>query len=271
MDDAFKLFRMTPFWVGPVVSFLVFAIFRWLMPYLTAPKPGELDVGIFLRQISVNLAWLPATVFLFVWIVAEVHKLGDRRLLNNQTGLESVREESWDQFERLVAEAYRRQGYLAEVVGSASGDGGVDVELRKPGEFALVQCKQWKAYKVGVSVVRELLGVVVSRNADKGIVITSGAFTEEAQAFARQSSRIELLAGKEAFALVRAGQRSMPAPIATQPAPPAAIPLEPACPSCGNAMVLRTARKGPTPGSQFWGCRQYPRCRGSRPYASRSC
>ncbi len=38
----------------------------------------------------------------------------------------------------------------------------------------------------------------------------------------------------------------------------------PACPACGKAMVLRTARKGSHPGSQFWGCADYPACKGTR-------
>ncbi len=38
----------------------------------------------------------------------------------------------------------------------------------------------------------------------------------------------------------------------------------PACPLCGQAMVLRTARKGTQAGSQFWGCSAYPECRGTR-------
>jgi predicted RNA-binding Zn-ribbon protein involved in translation (DUF1610 family) len=36
----------------------------------------------------------------------------------------------------------------------------------------------------------------------------------------------------------------------------------PVCPECGNAMVLRTAKRGPNQGGQFWGCSEYPRCRG---------
>lgn len=33
------------------------------------------------------------------------------------------------------------------------------------------------------------------------------------------------------------------------------------CPSCGARMVLRTARRGPAAGGQFWGCLNYPRCK----------
>ena len=33
------------------------------------------------------------------------------------------------------------------------------------------------------------------------------------------------------------------------------------CPECGLKMVLRTTRKGPNEGKQFWGCRGFPKCR----------
>ena len=36
----------------------------------------------------------------------------------------------------------------------------------------------------------------------------------------------------------------------------------PKCPKCGNEMVLRTAKNGANKGKQFWGCPDYPRCRG---------
>jgi restriction system protein len=42
----------------------------------------------------------------------------------------------------------------------------------------------------------------------------------------------------------------------------------PTCPLCGQAMRLRTARKGPTPGQSFWGCSSYPDCRGTLPAES---
>jgi predicted RNA-binding Zn-ribbon protein involved in translation (DUF1610 family) len=40
----------------------------------------------------------------------------------------------------------------------------------------------------------------------------------------------------------------------------------PLCPKCGNEMVLRTAKRGTNQGEQFWGCPNYPRCRGTRKY-----
>jgi len=37
----------------------------------------------------------------------------------------------------------------------------------------------------------------------------------------------------------------------------------PDCPLCSGPMILRTARKEPQAGSQFWGCAGYPACKGT--------
>jgi hypothetical protein len=36
----------------------------------------------------------------------------------------------------------------------------------------------------------------------------------------------------------------------------------PSCPKCGSSMRLRTARRGPYAGQEFWGCKNYPSCNG---------
>ena len=40
------------------------------------------------------------------------------------------------------------------------------------------------------------------------------------------------------------------------------------CDRCYGAMVLRTARHGPSAGQQFFGCSNYPRCKRTRPLPS---
>lgn len=40
----------------------------------------------------------------------------------------------------------------------------------------------------------------------------------------------------------------------------------PNCPNCGAPMVLRTARRGPNAGGQFYGCSNYPRCKSTLPF-----
>ncbi|MEH6450485.1 MAG: NERD domain-containing protein [Oleispira sp.] len=37
---------------------------------------------------------------------------------------------------------------------------------------------------------------------------------------------------------------------------------EQSCPKCGSNMVIRTARKGVNAGNKFWGCTQFPQCKG---------
>ena len=41
-------------------------------------------------------------------------------------------------------------------------------------------------------------------------------------------------------------------------------PSVPACPVCASPMVSRIARHGVNAGNRFWGCSQYPHCRGTR-------
>ncbi len=41
-------------------------------------------------------------------------------------------------------------------------------------------------------------------------------------------------------------------------------PDTPACPKCNDPMRLRSVRKGPRAGGQFWGCTNYPECDGLR-------
>lgn len=48
----------------------------------------------------------------------------------------------------------------------------------------------------------------------------------------------------------------------------AAVPAgteAPACPLCGSSMVMRQAQRGRGRGSMFWGCTNYPSCRGVVP------
>jgi len=42
---------------------------------------------------------------------------------------------------------------------------------------------------------------------------------------------------------------------------PASSPATKSCPKCGSAMLLRTSKKGPQAGNQFWGCSTFPKCR----------
>jgi len=48
-----------------------------------------------------------------------------------------------------------------------------------------------------------------------------------------------------------------------RPYPSDPIDHIPPCPKCGKVMVLRTARNGKNSGPSFWGCSDYPACKGT--------
>jgi hypothetical protein len=55
----------------------------------------------------------------------------------------------------------------------------------------------------------------------------------------------------------------------TTVAPPQKVNSEknaPRCPKCGSEMVLRTAKSGANQGEKFWGCSNFPQCRGTLKY-----
>ncbi len=180
---------------------------------------------------------------------------------------------SWREFEMLVGEGFRLQGFQVVETGGGGADGGVDLVLTRPGksggEKFLVQCKQWRALKVGVDVVRELYGVMAARGATGGFVVTSGRFTDDAISFA-SGRNVTLVDGPKLLGLIRqaragAGQPAARPDAAMAPRPTADSGLATVCPLCTKPMVRRTAKRGANAGGESWGCTGYPACRGTRP------
>lgn len=138
------------------------------------------------------LAWLALIGCCLAALTSFLGRRKRHRLLESQTGLDSLRNMDWRAFEQLVGEAFRRQGYAVEEIGQGGADGGIDLVLRKHGLTTLVQCKQWRSQRVSVQVVREMFGVLVDRGADAVKIVALGSFTPDAAAFAR-GKRIELV------------------------------------------------------------------------------
>jgi restriction system protein len=102
---------------------------------------------------------------------------------------------SWRDFERLIGEMFRQRGFKVTGFGGNGLDGGADLGLSKNGERFLVQCKHWKKQQVGVTVVRELYGIISAQRAHGGFVVTGGQFTREAREFANTCG-VELIDGR---------------------------------------------------------------------------
>jgi restriction system protein len=240
--------------VSVLLSVTAFIVLRFVVPLFIPSRPAT-SSNYALKGIlgaAPGVAPFVALVLLLPAPVAAFRQWYERRLLEKQDGLASIRTLSWSRFETLVAEAYRRQGYTVSRPSANGPDGGVDLVLRKDGNTLLVQCKQWKVWKVGVKVIREMYGVLTDRKAHGVVVVTSGMFTQEARTPRPPSSP--------------------PVPrAAAQPATqgPAKEPDsgQKRCPQCGHPMILRTAQRGSQAGQQFWGCSQFPRCRATAPNA----
>jgi restriction system protein len=199
------------------------------------------------------------------------------------SGPDALQGMSWQEFELLVGEGFKRRGYGVRETGGGGADGGVDLVLTKGNEKFFVQCKQWKAFKVGVSTVRELYGVMAADGVAGGFVVTSGQFTGDAKAFAA-GRNIQLIDGLSLTQLLRDGRGQQAAKArATEPGSsnrktgdgqPTQAPerrliaesaAEPQCPRCSKPMVRRSAKRGVTAGKDFWGCSGYSTgCRGTR-------
>ena len=166
---------------------------------------------------------------------------------------------TWQQFESLVAEGFRQRGFTVTEKGGAAPDGGVDLILARGTERFLVQCKQWRAQQVPVTIVRELYGVMAAEQAAGGYVVTSGRFTQDAIEFA-EGRNIELIDGRTLPALLCEPKNSMAMSTFARTTK-VSITSTPTCPRCNEPMVARVAKRGANLGSEFWGCRRYPKCK----------
>jgi len=266
-DEMFDSLRWLFGIIHPAWSILIAATFffgsiAWFRFKLAQP---ELQVLAYLD------GGVPAVVSLAAGCIAWLQRRERNRFFADRIDLERIRSLSWQEFERRVADVYTNQGYAVELSGGGGADGGVDLRLRRNGKTTLVQCKQWCVYKVGVRPVRELFGVMAAEGADRAVLVSSGRYTEEAHAFAKDKP-IELIDGHRLAELFRDVQAEEPQFDSRDAAPPSIAvgadqppaPSPPMCPKCGSAMVIRTARRGTNAGNQFWGCTKFPTCKGTR-------
>ncbi|MFI7337214.1 restriction endonuclease [Streptomyces sp. NPDC050085] len=104
------------------------------------------------------------------------------------TQLPQIHAMSHRRFEHLVSALAARDGLDVERRHGGPHDGGVDVIATTPaGLRVVVQCKHTTTAKpVGVSAVRELMGIGPVHNADISILITNSTFSKHAEGLARQ-------------------------------------------------------------------------------------
>lgn len=268
LEGLLDIAKMLPWWIDIAIAIIAYF---WLHSIATNEvvvmaqpgKMGEFVAGQLFKTFATVGQYLLSFVFLlgaalsFFGRQKREHLLSETKQRSKQNALLDM---SWREFEMLVGEAFRQRGFTVVEMGGNGPDGGVDLVLKKSGETHLVQCKQWKAFKVGVQVVRELFGVMAAKGAVSGYVVTSGVFTSEAKAFA-DGRNIELIDGTMLTRMIQGVKSSN----VITPKVIYEVDNAPTCPKCGSAMVRRSARRGSNAGQAFFGCSQYPACRGTRP------
>ena len=275
IDDLVEIVAMMPWWAGCILALVSYLLLHRAANQAVVANfvPGQaatLVTQSLWRALATIGQYLLPLVCLAGAAVSAYGRHRRQKLVATVVGghaADALDGITWQEFELLVGEAFRLQGFQVTESGGGGGDGGIDLVLRKGGEKFLVQCKQWKAFSVGVTVVRELYGVMAANGATGGFVVTSGRFTQDAKAFA-SGRNIKLVDGPRLFGMIKQAQAARSV-IEKHPDSQAApthnhIDTQPTCPVCNKQMVRRTAKRGNAAGSTFWGCSGYPSCRGTR-------
>lgn len=263
IEDLYFVASKLPWWLSVVIAVMLFVYLdsKAVMPVIDPKNPAAQVSGMMVYQFAYWLRYIIPPIFLLGAVASFFANFKRVALLNNvrydtkpmQDVLASV---SWREFEMLVGQFFREKGY--KVSETADGaDGGIDLRLTASDfKTYLVQCKHWKASKVPVTVVRELYGVMAAEHAAGAFVVTSGQFTDDAQAFA-SGKNIQLIDGRLLIGTIKSSMPEAPKPVISS------VKSAISCPVCNSDMVLRTAKKGINAGNQFYGCSRYPRCHGT--------
>lgn len=197
-----------PWWLGAAFALTGYAVFhhfatldRGLLFAFGATLESTLQH--LARMSSQVMQYLVPLVFGLAAMVSFFGRSKRQRTAKVLTALpkRTLGQMTWQEFELATAEAFRGQGYTVELQGGGAPDGGIDLVLERDDERYLVQCKHWRANKVGVPIIRELYGIMAAEGIAGGFVVTSGSFTRQARRFAA-GREIELIDGQRLTAML---------------------------------------------------------------------
>lgn len=112
----------------------------------------------------------------------EKQKKDERETLSKK--LDDLLELSPRDFELYIGQLYNHLGYITEIT-PLSNDKGIDILMRKDGTLYGVQCKRYKG-TVGSPEIQTFIGALSHAKADKGIFVTTGMFSFEAEKMAAE-------------------------------------------------------------------------------------
>jgi Restriction endonuclease len=150
------------------------------------------------------------------WLVVQLQARDRRHLVEWTTDLRLL---SAEEFEWLIGELFRREGWKVREVGRQDApDGNIDLELTKGTQRQIVQCKRWTAWLVGVDEIRAFAGTLMReglRGSD-GVYVTLSDFTEQASGEARRIG-VSLINNRDLYDRVEKVRRAERCPICQAP------------------------------------------------------
>jgi Restriction endonuclease len=173
------------------------------------------------------------------WLIVQIEDRDRRHLVEWTTNLRLLNAE---EFEWLVGELFRRDGWKVEETGrQESPDGNIDLVLTGDSLRRIVQCKRWSSWQVGVEEVREFAGTLLRERlaGSAGVFVTLSTFAEQARAEA-QTLGLTILDGRDLYSRVEKARRAEP------------------CPKCRAPMRLDRSPRG------WWLRCERPGCQGKR-------
>jgi HJR/Mrr/RecB family endonuclease len=190
-----------------------------------------------------SLATMLAGLVILGWLAVQLQARDRRHLIEWTSDLRLL---SAEEFEWLVGEVFRREGWKVQETGSQEdSDGNIDLQLTRDGQRTIVQCKRWESWLVGVKEVREFAGTLTREGlpASAGIFVTLSDFKGHATAEARKMG-ITLVNNRDLHSRTEKVRRAEP------------------CQICGKPMILGHSSRG------WWFRCVSPGCQGKRDLGS---
>jgi restriction system protein len=159
------------------------------------------------------------------WLVVQMEARDRRHLLEWTSNLRLLTAE---EFEWLVGELFRREGWKVQETGRQDGPyGNIDLELTHGASRMIVQCKRWQSWLVGVDDIRGFAGTLLREGVrgSSGFFVTLSDFSQQARTEAEMTG-ITLIDGGDLHSRVERARRPEP------------------CPICQAAMILSRSSRG---------------------------
>jgi restriction system protein len=254
-SDPTGIARVVDDWIEEVAVgtawWVLALVFGAGMPVLLGA--GALIFGIRYPSGTYGIAFvIGILVALALRLIARERERYRAKTMDRSRDVKALRGLSWSEFEIVVGEIVRRQGYVVKERGGFQADEGIDLIAEGPKGRIAIQCKQWKVWRVGPSRARDLYGTVKRGGFTEGWLVTCGVFASPAKSWAK-GLELRLIEGPELAALAQGisttSQLSSPNSVNLQA--PATKGLE--CPNCGSELQRQTNGND---GSQYWRCGQ---------------